>query len=153
MGGIPTVSLPAATLPLSGAETIPADTNASAGVQTEAITTEQLKDFVLGNSAEGTATATAGAATLNAGRGKVTSEALTTAAGAAYTLTLTNSRVAAGDIVLVSVANGTNTQGVVVVGLVAPAAGSVVITIRNEHASQALNGTLVISFVVLKASA
>lgn len=42
-----------------------------------------------------TATATAGAATLNKAAGKVTTEALTTAAGANYTLTITNSTVAA----------------------------------------------------------
>jgi hypothetical protein len=98
----------------------------------------------------GTASATSGAATLNKSTGKITSESLTTAAGAAYTLTLTNSQIAAADIVLVSLANGTNTQGVVVQGLVTPAAGSVVITVRNEHASQAFNGTIVVSYMVIK---
>lgn len=153
MGGIVAVSLPAAVMPLLGSEQIPADTGAAAGVQTEYITPEQIKDFVFGNSAEGTASATAGAATLNAGRGKITSEALTTAAGAVYTLTLTDSRIAAADLVFASVANGTNTQGVPAVGRVSPAAGSVAIEIRNEHASQALNGTLVISFFVIKTNA
>ena len=98
------------------------------------------------------ATATGGAATANGSAGKITSEALTTAAAAAYTLTLTNSVIAAGDIVFASVANGTNTQGIVGVGRVTPGAGSVVITIRNLHASQAFNGTLVISYFVIKAS-
>lgn len=97
-----------------------------------------------------TASATAGAATLNTLKGKITSEALTTAAGGVYTLTLTNSTVTAYDVVFVSVKNGTNTQGVVVQGTVTPADGSVVITVRNEHASQALNGTLVISYQVVK---
>ena len=59
----------------------------------------------------GAVAATAGAATLAALQGKVTSEALTTAQNAIYTLTLTNTAIAAADIVLVSVANGTNTQG------------------------------------------
>lgn len=98
----------------------------------------------------GTATATGGAATLNKSSGKVTSEALTTAAAGVYTLTLTDSQIAAGDIVLATVANGTNTQGVPIVGKITPAAGSVTIDIRNEHASQAFNGTLVIGFVVIK---
>jgi hypothetical protein len=102
--------------------------------------------------AMGAAAAASGAATLNALAGKVTTEALTTAAGAAYTLTLTNSKIAAGDIVQAVVGNGSNTQGVVVVGRIEPAAGSCVITVRNEHASQALNGTLVISFFVIKAA-
>lgn len=100
----------------------------------------------------GTASASAGAATANVIRGKITTEALTTAQNAAYTLTLTNSQIAAADIVLVSVANGTNTQGTTVVTKVTPAAGSVVVIIHNKHDSAvALNGTLVISFLVVKA--
>lgn len=99
----------------------------------------------------GTATAAAGAATLNKMSGKVTSEALTTAQNASYTLTLTNSQIEAADIVLVSLANGTNTQGTPVPVRVTPAAGSVVIVVKNMHdAAQALNGTIVVSFVVIK---
>lgn len=101
----------------------------------------------------GTATATAGAATLNAHTGKVTTEALTTAQNANYTLTITNSQIAAADIVLVSIANGTNTQGTPVLLRVTPAAGSVAIVIRNAHdIAQALNGTLVVSYQVIKAT-
>lgn len=99
----------------------------------------------------GTATASSGAATLHARYGKVTSEALTTAQNGIYTLTLTNREIAAGDVVLASVANGSNTQGTPGIGRVQPAAGSVVIQVVNEHASaQALNGTVVVSFVVHK---
>jgi hypothetical protein len=101
----------------------------------------------------GAVAAVAGAATLAALQGKVTSEALTTAQNAIYTLTLTNTQIAAADIVLVSVANGTNTQGSPTVTRVSPAAGSVVILVANLHASaQALNGTIVVSFVVIKAA-
>lgn len=98
-----------------------------------------------------TATATAGAATLNKGSGKITTELITTAAAATYTLTLTNSRIAAADTVFVSVANGTNSAGAPTIQSVTPGAGSVVIVIRNAHASAAFNGTLVISFAVFKA--
>lgn len=97
-----------------------------------------------------TAAATAGAATLNKSAGVITSEALTTAGLAAYTLTLTNSRIAAADQVMVSLQNGTNSQGTPMVGLVTPGAGSVVIIINNVHASQALNGTLKIAYSVHK---
>lgn len=97
----------------------------------------------------GTATATAGAATLSKQAGVVTSEALTTAAGAAYTLTLTNTLIAATSIILVSIANGTNTQGVLTLGRVTPGSGSATITVWNTHASQALNGTIKVSFLVL----
>lgn len=97
-----------------------------------------------------TATATAGAATLNKPAGKVTSEALTTAAGATYTLTLTNSQIAAADQVFASVGFGTATAGMPVVTRVKAAAGSVQIVIQNIHASAALDGTIVVSFMVLK---
>lgn len=103
-------------------------------------------------SATRTATASAGAATLNMAAGKITSESLTTAAAAAYTLTLTNSKVAAADMVFASVANGTNTQGVPIVSKVTPATGSAVIIVQNNHASEAFNGTIKVSFVVVKNS-
>jgi hypothetical protein len=98
-----------------------------------------------------TATATAGAATLNKASGKITTESLTTAAGATYTLTLTDSSIAAADMVFASLANGTNSTGDPVIGLITPAAGSVTIKVVNRHASAALNGTLVISFASMKA--
>lgn len=98
-----------------------------------------------------TATGAAGAATLNKPSGKITTEALTTAAGVTYTLTLTNSEIAAADIVQVTVALGTATTGMPTIATVKPAAGSVVVIVQNIHASAALNGTLVFSFLVLKA--
>ncbi len=98
-----------------------------------------------------TASATAGAATLAKSAGKVTTESLTTAAGADYTLTITaTGKVAAADQVFVSIANGTNTQGVPILRTVTPGANTITIVIRNDHASQALNGTLVVSYMVLK---
>ena len=99
-----------------------------------------------------TATATAGAATLNKTSGKITSESLTTAAAAAYTLTLTNSTIAATDIVFASVANGTNSAGIPIVGRVTLGSGSVTILVENQHASAAFNGTIVISFMVVNVS-
>ena len=98
----------------------------------------------------GTATATAGAATLAKVAGRITSESLTTAAGATYTLTLTNTRIAATDLVFVSLAMGTATTGTPVVTTVKPAAGSVVVIIQNIHASAALNGTIILSYWTVK---
>lgn len=97
-----------------------------------------------------TATATAGAATLDKDAGVITSEALTTAAGAVYTLTLTNSSIAAADQVFASVQYGTATAGSPCVTRVTPGAGSVVILVQNVHASAALDGTIKIAFMVLK---
>ena len=96
-----------------------------------------------------TATASAGAATLNKNAGVITTEALTTAAGATYTLTLTDSAIAATDQVMVSVQKNGST-GTPVVTSVDPAAGSVVIIIQNIHASAAFNAALKVAFVVVK---
>jgi hypothetical protein len=97
-----------------------------------------------------TATATAGAATLAKSSGVITSEAVTTAAGATYTLTLTNALVAATDQVYASVWLGTATTGMPTITTVKPGTGSVIITIQNIHASVALNGTLKIAYMLLK---
>ena len=97
-----------------------------------------------------TAVATAGAATLNKFAGKVTTEALTTAAAGTYTLTVTNSTIAAADQVYASLANGTNTAGAPAIVRVTPAAGSVAIVVRNLDGAAALNGTLVVSFMSVK---
>lgn len=102
------------------------------------------------NADSGLATAVAGAATLSKMAGTVTTEALVTAGGADYTLTLTNKTIAANDIVIPVVNNGTNTTAGITVCRVTPSAGSVVILIRNLNAA-ALNGTLKISFLVIKA--
>lgn len=94
--------------------------------------------------------AAAAAITMNATAGKITSEALTTAQNAFYALTLTNSKIDANSIVLVTVADGTNTQGTPMVGQVKPGAGTCLIEVINKHASaEAFNGTVVISFLVI----
>lgn len=97
-----------------------------------------------------TATAVAGAATLNKYSGIVTSEALVTAAAATYTLTLTNSTIDTNDIVNVTLGNGTNSAGAPGIKTVTTANGSVVIVVRNDHAANALNGTLTFAFIVHK---
>jgi hypothetical protein len=98
-----------------------------------------------------TATAVAGAATLNKFSGKVTSEVgITTAAGADYVLTLTNSMIVAADMVFASASQGTNTTEGLAINRITPAAGSVVIRVRNTHATVAFNGSVIVSFWVLK---
>lgn len=98
----------------------------------------------------GTATATAGAATLANKAGLVTSESLSTAAAGLYTLTITDTAVAATDLCLANAAYGTSTTGVPDVARVQPGAGSLVVVIQNIAASAALNGTIVIGFVCFK---
>ena len=95
-------------------------------------------------------TAASGAATLNWENCEVTTESLTTAQNAIYTLTLTNSVIKTTSFVLVTVGNGTNSAGTPMLGIATPAAGSVVITVINKHASAvAFNGTLKIKVLVI----
>ena len=98
-----------------------------------------------------TASATAGAATLHQPSGVITSESLTTAQNADYTLTLTNNKVTASDIVQVTIGNGTNSVGSPVLRTVAVAANTITVVIRNMHASAvAFNGTLKVFFTITK---
>ncbi|UOF78686.1 hypothetical protein [Caudoviricetes sp.] len=96
-----------------------------------------------------TATGASLAATCNGFAGSVTTESLTTAAGAEATYTITNNKVKADSVVLVSIGNGTNTTLGAAVVSVTPAAGSFVVTITNVHAVSALDGTLEINFLVI----
>jgi len=100
----------------------------------------------------GTVTESGGAGTLNKMSGIITTASLTTAAGSTYTITLTDNKIAAADIVLSSVQLGTDTDGMPIVTRITPAAGSCVFILQNIHASGALNGTLKVAFAVLKAA-
>jgi hypothetical protein len=93
-------------------------------------------------------TGAAGAATVNQDAGIITTESLSTGAGATYTETVACDAVTANSLVFVSVANGGNSQGDVSLGRVTPGNGVVTITIVNRHASQAFNGSLKISLLV-----
>lgn len=135
-------SLPAASV--TGAETLPLDMNTSAGAQQQALTTGNLKTYANGGAIV-TGTSASGAVTANGERVFITTESLTTAAGAVFTETLTDSSVAASSVVLCSVGNGTNSAGTPALANITPASGSAVIKVQNIHASAALNGTLTIA--------
>jgi hypothetical protein len=95
-----------------------------------------------------TATTTAGAATINKQSGVLTTPSLTTASGASYVITLTNSEIKTTSILLCQIMGGTNTtSGITTVAT--PAAGSATILLNNSGiAAAALNGTVIIGFVV-----
>lgn len=78
------------------------------------------------------ATASAGAATLNNKCGVITTESLSTLAGSEYTLTLTNSTVAATDIIVWAAENGTNAVGEITPVRATPGTGSVTFVIQNS---------------------
>lgn len=97
-----------------------------------------------------TATASSGAATLNGVSGIITSESITTAAAADYTLTITNSAVKNGAniVPLVWVMNGTNSGGAPTVSTVTGGTTQIVVKIHNSGAS-AFNGTIKVGFQLL----
>lgn len=86
--------------------------------------------------------------TLNKMTGQITTVALTTAAGAEERFTVTNSAVAATDVV--ALATTYNGNGTAMLSVQKVAAGAFDVVITNVHASAAFNAVMVINFVVLK---
>jgi len=90
--------------------------------------------------------------TLNKNCGQITTVSQTIAAGAEAEFTVTNSEVAATDVVVACIATHTS-AGEFIVGVSAVAAGSFKLRLTNLHAATAGNNVLVINFVVIKAKA
>jgi hypothetical protein len=146
---------PAGTYPqLSSLAEISADTEQLAGAspQTVAAFAAQIA-MIACAMIHNTQTSTVHAATSNTFSGQVVTEALTTAAGAVYTFTLTNSLIAAttnlatpayANIVF-DIRSGTNTVPGMVPTSATAGAGSTVLTFTN-NGTAALNGTMVIGW-------
>lgn len=90
--------------------------------------------------------------TCSAYSGVITTVSQTVAAGAEAEFTVTNTNVAATDVVVACIKTHTS-AGDFIVGVSAVAAGSFKLRLTNLHASTAGNNVLVINFIVLKASA
>lgn len=90
--------------------------------------------------------------TLNTTAGQITTVTQNIAAAGEVQFTVTNSKVAATDCVIVNVASG-STGGTTIAACTAVAAGSFQITLTNLHASTAETGTLVLNFIVIKGTA
>lgn len=99
----------------------------------------------------GTGTCSSNAVTINDLMGLITTESLSTSAAGEQAIALTNSKIAAGDLVFATVGLGTATEGTPGIASVTTAAGSATITVTNFHATQAFNGTLKVGFMVVKA--
>jgi hypothetical protein len=90
-------------------------------------------------------------ATVTKMAGTITTGALTTAANATTEVVLTLTGVAAGDIVLVTPAGGTNTVAVYVQSAIATE-NTITVTLRNGvNATTALNGTVAFHYLWIKA--
>jgi hypothetical protein len=126
------------TIPNSGA----ASTNfvVDAGTTTMAAGSKIILD-------KGTGVCVANAVTINKNSGVFTTEALTTAGGASQAIALTNSVITTASVLVCQWNGGSNTTANITIVAV-PAAGGATITIVNNTAATALNGTLIISFLV-----
>lgn len=94
-------------------------------------------------------TLSSNAGEVNTPAGIITTEGLTTAAGASQALTITNSLVESTDIVFVQMIGGTNTGGTWIFKAV-PSDGSFVITAYNKHAADAFNGTFILGYLIVR---
>jgi hypothetical protein len=114
-----------------------------------------LEDCVVGakglKARSGAATTVSNAATVSQSIGKITTESLSTAAGANQAITITVPGMLATDIIFLTLNGGTDTNGSVEMKAVA-GAGSFVITLTNRHASAAFNGTFIIAYMIVKVS-
>lgn len=90
--------------------------------------------------------------TLNTLSGAITTVSQTVAAGAEADFVVTNSKVAATDIVVACIKTHTS-GGTFIASVAAVAAGQFTIRLTNLHASAAGDNVLVINFFVIKAEA
>lgn len=90
-------------------------------------------------------TLSSNAGTLSKVYGTITTESLTTAAGSAQALTITNTLCTA-DSMVTAVISGYSGTGIPVISKITPASGSFVITVHNVAAAAALNAALTIKF-------
>lgn len=100
----------------------------------------------------GSATAASGAATLADTIGTVRTDASSAAADAAYTLTITDTKVAAGDIAFASAHLVSGTAASVAVKDVVCGDGTITIVLMNSHNTASWSSAVFdISFIVVKA--
>lgn len=107
---------------------------------------------VQGQTAVTQATSITTGVTCSAYSGVITTVSQTVAAGAEAEFTVTNTNVAATDVVVACIKTHTS-AGSFIVAVSAVAAGSFKLHLTNLHASAAGNNVLVINFIVLKAVA
>lgn len=137
---------------LSSLAEISADTEVSAGTQPQTVAAFAAQIAMIAVAmVKNQQTSTVHAATSNTFSGSIVTEALTTAAGAVYTFTLTNSLIAAVSTattfanIIFDVRSGTNTVGGLTPVSSVAGAGSTVLTFVN-NGTAALNGTMVIAW-------
>lgn len=98
--------------------------------------------------AKANGTEAANAVTASGNAGVITTSSLSTAGGATYAITWTNTKITATSVGLFSIQGGTNTTDNITFTFV-PGAGTATLSIVNNTAATALNGTIFIGYVIL----
>lgn len=96
------------------------------------------------------ATAVANAVTTTANGGVITTGALTTASGLTQAITINKAGVVATDRAMVNLAGGSNTRPVAISAVCG--ANTIVVTLRNDDPTNALNGTVKFAWDYAKVS-
>lgn len=87
------------------------------------------------------------AVTASGSSGVITTSSLSAAAGATYIITWTNSAIAATSVIMLQWLGGTNTKDILF--KVVPGSGSATLTIYNTDLLAALDGTVLIGYIVV----
>lgn len=133
--------------------TAPGVSGSATSIANGVVTFNQNPTFAAGktlNLDSTTATLASNAATVTKYAAVVTSESLTTAAGASQAFVITLTGVAASDLAFVSDVGGTNTRYTYQYKAVCTT-NTVTVTVYNSGPTNALNGTLVFNLWVVKA--
>ena len=88
------------------------------------------------------------AVTASGTAGVITTSSLSTAGGSSYAITWTNTAITSTSVVLLTISGGTNTTENITLK-VAPGSGTATLTIYNNTAATSLNGTILISYLVM----
>ena len=120
---------------------------ATAVMQTTAVNTMSGSGQIILVKANGTEAVNAVTASGNAG--VITTSSLTTAGGATYVITWTNTKITATSVIGLTIQGGSNNATNNITFTCVPGSGTATLTIFNNTAATALNGTLLIGYSVL----
>jgi hypothetical protein len=94
-------------------------------------------------------TEAANAVTASGNAGVITTSSLTTAGGATYAITWTNTKITVTSVIGLTIQGGSNNATNNITFTCVPGSGTATLTIFNNTAATALNGTLLIGYSVL----
>jgi hypothetical protein len=99
--------------------------------------------------AKANGTEAANAVTASGNAGVITTSSLTTAGGATYAITWTNTKITATSVIGLTIQGGSNNATNNITFTCVPGSGTATLTIFNNTAATSLNGTLLIGYSVL----